>query len=75
MLKRVVKTQREFSDRVREAIGLTIYGPPGTRQVVDGIVASEKALLDLDAASNPLAAKLAPSKAAGVEIIDGEKFS
>ena len=30
---------------------------------------------DLDAASNPLAAKLAPSKAAVVEIIDGEKFS
>ena len=54
---------------------LTIYGPPGTRWLVDGIVASEKPLLDLDAASNPLVAHLAPSKVAVVEIIDGEKFS
>jgi ribonuclease BN (tRNA processing enzyme) len=54
---------------------LTIYGPPGTQQMVDGIIASEKPLFDLDAASNPQVAQLAPSKVAVVEIIDGEKFS
>jgi ribonuclease BN (tRNA processing enzyme) len=54
---------------------LTIYGPPGTPQMVDGIIASEKPLLDLIVASNPQVAQLAPSKVAVVEIIDGEKFS
>ena len=54
---------------------LTLYGPPGTRQMVDGILASEKPLLALDAASNPQAAHLAPSKIDVVEITDGEKFS
>jgi predicted metal-dependent RNase len=37
---------------------LTIYGLPGTRQLVDGILASEKPLLDLDAASNPQVTQL-----------------
>jgi len=54
---------------------INIYGPPGTRQVVDGIIASEKPLLDLDVASNPQVARLAPSQVAVVEIIDGEQFS
>lgn len=54
---------------------LTIYGPPGTRQMVDGIIASEKPLLDLDAASNPQVIQLAPSKVTVIEITDGEKFS
>jgi ribonuclease BN (tRNA processing enzyme) len=43
--------------------------------LVDGIVASEKPLIDLDAAGNPMVAELAPSKVAVVEIVDGEKFS
>jgi ribonuclease BN (tRNA processing enzyme) len=54
---------------------LNIYGPPGTGQLVDGILASEKPLLDLDAASNPQVAQLVPGKTAVVEIIDGEQFS
>jgi ribonuclease BN (tRNA processing enzyme) len=54
---------------------LTIYGPPGTRELVDGILASGQPLLDLDAASNPQVAQLAPSKTVVVEITDGEKFA
>ena len=54
---------------------LTIYGPPGTRQVVDGMLASEKPLQDLDAAGNPQLARLAPSKVEVVEIVDGAKVS
>ena len=54
---------------------LTIYGPPGTRQVVDGIFASEKPLLALDAAGSPQVAQLAPSKVVVIEITDGEKLS
>jgi hypothetical protein len=52
-----------------------IYGPPGTRQLVDGIIASEKPLLDLDAASNPDVAQLVPRKTAVMETIDGEQFT
>ena len=54
---------------------LTIYGPPGTRQVLHGLLASQKPLQALDAARNPQVAQFEPSVVAVIEIVDGEKFS
>jgi ribonuclease BN (tRNA processing enzyme) len=54
---------------------LTIYGPPGTQRLVAGILASQKPLVELDAAGKPQIAKLPASEVAVVEIISGAKFS
>ena len=53
---------------------LTIYGPPGTQRLLDGILASQQPLVDLDAAGNSQIAKLPPSEVAAIEIIGGAKF-
>ena len=53
---------------------LTIYGPPGTQRLVDGILASQQPLVELDAAGNSQIAKLPPSEVAVVEIVGGTKF-
>jgi len=54
---------------------LTIYGPPGTKELVDAIQSSETPLKNLDAAGNPQLAQLPPSTVAVVEVTDGKKFS
>jgi len=52
---------------------LTIYGPPGTRRLVDGLVAAQAGLVELSRAENPQIAKLPPSNVAVVEITGGAK--
>ncbi len=53
---------------------LTVYGPPGTQQVVDRIRSSLSYLSDL-IATNPQVAKLPPSTVTVTEITDGARFN
>lgn len=50
---------------------LTVYGPPGTRQLVDGLLRAESALVKLSEAESP---RVPPSDVEVVEIHDGATF-
>jgi ribonuclease BN (tRNA processing enzyme) len=54
---------------------LLIYGPSGTKQTVDGLLAAQKPLSDLSVAENPRIEDLPASTVKVVEITDGSTFS
>jgi len=54
---------------------LTVYGPPGTQRLVDGLVAAQKGLVELSGAENPQITKLPSSNVAVVEITDGARLT
>jgi len=54
---------------------LTIYGPPGTRQLIDGLIAAMQPMVELQAARSGRPPRTPGNDVKVIEIADGETFS